>query len=96
MAIQYKQKCYACKKNYVTVTRRQPFAMCWDCQEKELSGEVKDPEMKKMFDIPLEYYKKSSFLRDIKSRYLRFGALTENQIKAFKKVSEEMKGNPQP
>lgn len=89
--VEYKQRCYACKKNYVTVKRRQPYVMCWDCQKKQLSGKIDDPEMKKMFDIPEKFYKKSSFLRDIKVKYLRYGNLTERQIAAFKKAVKEMK-----
>ena len=91
MTVQYKQKCYGCRNNYVTVTRRQPYALCWECQKKDLEGEIKDPKMKKMFDIPEEFYKQNSFLRDIKIKYLKFNSLTERQIEAFKKVAEEMK-----
>lgn len=49
-----------------------------------MKGEIKDPAMKKMFDIPDEYYKASSFLRDIKIKYLQYENLTERQIEAFK------------
>lgn len=87
----YKQKCMRCKKNWVTVTRRSRFVVCYDCQKHELEGEIEDPEMKKLFDIPEEYYKKSSFLRSIKSNYLKFKNLTDKQIEAFKKVVEKMK-----
>jgi hypothetical protein len=44
-----------------------------------------------MFDIPEEYYKNNAFLRNIKSNYLKYKNLSENQIKTFKKVVEEMK-----
>ncbi len=64
--------------------------VCYDCQKAELQEEIKDTEMKKMFDIPEEYYKQNYFLRDIKIKYLRFGSLTENQINAFKKVVNEI------
>ena len=56
-----------------------------------MKGEIKDPKMKKMFNIPEEFYKKNSFLRDIKIRYLKWGELTERQINAFKKTVKEMK-----
>jgi len=42
--------------------------------------------MKKMFDIPEEFYVSNSFLRDIKVKYLRFGNLSDKQIEAFKKT----------
>jgi len=91
MAVKFKQKCFRCRKNYVTVTRKQRYVICYDCQKSEMKGEIKDPKMKKMFDIPEEFYKENSFLRDIKIKYLKFGGLTENQINAFKKTVEEMK-----
>ena len=91
MAIKYKQKCFICKKNYVTVTRGQRFVICYDCQKSQLKGKITDPKMKKMFDIPEEFYKENSFLRDIKYKYLKYKELTENQINAFKKVVKEMK-----
>lgn len=47
--------------------------------------------MKKMFDIPEDFYKKNSFLRSIKINYLRYGKLTEKQIEAFKKAVDKMK-----
>jgi len=91
MVIRFKQKCVRCKKNYVLVTKRsrQP-RICFDCQKRELEGEVKDPEMKKLFDIPMDFYKQNTFLRNIKVNYLRYGNLTENKINAFKKTVEEM------
>lgn len=86
MAIKYKQKCSRCKKNYVTITWRQKYPTCYDCQKTELEGEIKNPKMKKLFDLPTEYYKENAFLRSIKINYLRFGKLTEKQIEAFKKA----------
>ena len=56
-----------------------------------MEGEIKDPKMKKMFDIPEEFYKKNMFLRSIKINYLRFGKLSEKQIEAFKKTVKKMK-----
>ena len=89
--VKFKQKCWACKKNYVMTTNMQRFVMCYDCQKKEMQGEIKDPKMKKFFDIPEEFYKKNSFLRSIKTNYLRYENLTEKQIEAFKKTVERMK-----
>ena len=91
MAIEYQQKCFKCKKNYVVVTGRQKFAVCYECQKQEMEGEITDPKMKKLFDIPEEFYKRNSFLRDIKINYLRYGRLSEKQIEAFKKTVKEMK-----
>lgn len=88
--LQYKQRCISCKTQYVVVTSKQRFAKCYDCQRKELQHEIKDPEMKKFFDIPEEFYQQNQFLRNIKVSYLRYGALTERQISAFKKVVEQL------
>ena len=90
MAIQYKQKCARCKKNYVMVTYRDHFPLCYDCQKEDLHQEVTDPEMKKLFAIPEEFYKENSFLRSVKINYFRFGKLTEKQLEAFKKTVKEM------
>lgn len=79
-----------CKKNMVLITGRNQFPICYDCQKKELSGEIKDPKMKKMFNIPEEFYKENGFLRSIKSNYLKFGKLSDKQIDAFKKTVKEM------
>jgi len=79
-----------CKNTYVLVTRRARYAICFDCQKTDLEGEITDPEMKKLFDIPPELYEKSAFLRDIKVNYLRYKSLTERQIEAFKKAVEEL------
>ncbi|MBW3017248.1 hypothetical protein KY316_02655 [Candidatus Woesearchaeota archaeon] len=87
----YKQKCAKCKKNFVLMTSGNQFPICYDCQKEELSQPIKDPEMKKLFDIPEDFYRQSTFLRNIKSTYLRFGKLTEKQIEAFKKTVQKMK-----
>ena len=89
--VMFKQKCFRCKKNYVKVGRNQRFVVCYDCQKKEMQGEVKDPKNRKMFDIPEDFYKENSFLRDIKVKAIMFGELTENQINAFKKTVARMK-----
>ena len=84
--VRFKQLCQKCKKNMVLVTSKTKFAICYDCQKEDLQGEIKDPKMKKMFDIPEEFYVNNSFLRDIKVKYLRFGSLSDKQIEAFKKT----------
>ncbi len=89
--VMFKQKCMRCKKNYVKVGRNQRFVVCYDCQKKEMKGEVKDPKIKKMLDIPEEFYKENSFLRDIKVKAIQWGELSERQIEAFKKTVEKMK-----
>ncbi len=91
MAIRFKQKCMRCKKNYVTVSRNQRFVLCYECQKGELKGTIKDPKMKKLFNIPEEFYKKNSFLRAIKSNYLKYKNLSEKQIEAFKKTVKKLK-----
>lgn len=88
----YQQKCGKCRKNYVQISswKSKKFVMCYECQKDELKGEIKDPKMKEMFDIPEELYKKSLFLRDIKKNYLRFEQLTEKQVEAFKKTVKKL------
>lgn len=88
--VRCKQRCWGCKKNYVLADSRQRFVLCYDCQKNELSKEVKG-KLKKIFDIPEEFYKENIFLRDIKLKYLRYGELSDKQIEAFKKVVKEMK-----
>lgn len=94
MSITFKQKCYRCKKNYVIATNRSRFLACWDCQKKELEGEVKDPKMKRLFAIPTAYYEMNPFLREIKMKYLKFNSLSDKQVEAFKKAVERMKEEP--
>jgi hypothetical protein len=91
MTITYKQKCSRCKKNYVVTTWKQRYVNCYDCQKNELSKTVKNPELKKLLDIPDEYYRDNAFLRNIKISCLQFGRLTDKQIEAFKKVAQKMK-----
>ncbi|MFH1591344.1 MAG: hypothetical protein ABIC95_05460 [archaeon] len=94
MAVKYKQKCIRCKKNYIVVSWRNRNQICYECHKKEMVGEITDPVMKKMFDIPEEYYVANSFLRSIKISYLRYENLSEKQVEAFKnavvKLKEEM------
>jgi len=61
-----------------------------------MQGEIKDPKMKKLLDIPEEYYKENSFLRNIKINYLKYGRLTEKQVEAFKKTVEKIREKRKP
>jgi len=74
----------------VIVNYRTRFAVCYECQKNEMDGEIKDPEMQKMFNIPEEAYRQNSFLRSIKINYLKYGKLTDKQIEAFKKTVEKL------
>lgn len=95
MRIRFQQKCSKCKQKYVTVSVGQRYPLCYDCQKPELQGKIKDPKIKKLFDIPEEFYKKNSFLRNIKINYLKYKSLTDKQIEAFKKTVKELKeGDP--
>jgi len=89
--VNYKQLCSRCKKNYVPASWRDRYIQCYDCQKKELSAEIENKDFKKLFNIPEEFYKKNSFLRDIKLKYIRFKTLTERQISAFKETVKKMK-----
>jgi DNA-directed RNA polymerase subunit RPC12/RpoP len=91
MAIRYKKKCSRCKKNYVPATSRTRYAVCFECDSKNLKGEITDPMMKKFFDIPHELYVENQFLRSIKINYLRYGSLTDRQVEAFKEVVKKLK-----
>ena len=82
-AFKYKQRCSRCKKNYVIVTWKNNYPLCYDCQKGEMVGEITDPKMKKLLDIPEEFYRENSFLRSIKINALKYGALSEKQIKYF-------------
>jgi PHP family Zn ribbon phosphoesterase len=93
MAIQYKQKCKRCNKNYVLSGLRSRYIVCDECQKREYSQEVTDPEMKELFDIPEEHYQKNYFLRDIKAKYLKYGSLSEKQIEAFKRAVKDLDKN---
>ena len=96
MVVKFKKKCIKCNKNYAIVSPKERYVVCYECQKKEMQGEIKDKGMKKMFDIPEQYYKDNSFLRDIKIKYLRYGSLTEKQINAFKKTVERMQKDTLP
>ena len=58
---------------------------------KEINKPIEDPKFKALFDIDKSLYERSSFLRNIKSNYLRYENLSEKQIETFKKVVEEVK-----
>ena len=87
---QFKQKCVLCKQNMVLMTRYKQFPSCVACEMKKINQPIDDPVFKKLLDIDTQLYEQSSFLRSIKSNYLRFETLTEKQIEAFKKVVEEL------
>ena len=90
MKILYNQKCARCPK-MVPMTSRKQFPLCYDCQKKEMQGVIKDPKMKKLFNLPEDFYKESPFLRSIKVYYLKFGEITDRQKEYFEKTVKEMK-----
>ncbi len=90
-SFKYKQKCSRCKKNYVIVTWKNKYPLCYDCQKGEMVGEVTDLALKKLLNIPEEFYRENSFLRSIKINALRYGSLSEKQIEYFKKSVDKMK-----
>ncbi len=91
MVIQYKQQCVRCKKNWVSVTWKNKFPICFDCQKSDLNGKITSPKMKKLFNIPDEFYRKNAFLRNIKINYLKYKMLTQKQEDAFKNVVEKLR-----
>ena len=91
MAVRYKQKCSRCKKNYVIVTYRNRFPLCYGCQKGEMQGEVKNLKLKKLLDIPEGFYEENAFLRSIKISAITYGKLTEKQVEAFKKAVKSIK-----
>ena len=90
----YKQLCAICKKSHVLISSRGQFPICTSCSMKQINQPITDEKFKKLFDIDNRLYEESSFLRSIKSNYLRFGSLSEKQIDTFKRVSAEL-ANPQ-
>ena len=88
----YKQKCVRCKDNYVLVSSwRDRSPTCYDCQKDELQKPIVDKEMKEFFEIPDEFYEKSSFLRNIRVNYTRYKKISDKQRDAFLKAVEDMK-----
>ena len=57
---------------------------------KKISDVVTEKEYL-FLNLPVEMYRKSSFLRNIKEFYFRNASLTPKQRIAFKKVVKEMK-----
>ena len=91
----YKQLCALCRKNHALIVSRNQFPICTSCSMKQISQPIEDEKFRKLFDIDQKLYEQSSFLRSIKSNYVRFKSLSEKQIEAFKKVAEEL-ANPKP
>jgi hypothetical protein len=91
MRPQYKQKCIVCRKNMVLISAYRQVPVCAECKMKEINRPIVEEPYRTMFAIDEELYKQSSFLRNIKANYLRFGKLSEKQIETFKKVAEELK-----
>jgi len=89
----YKKLCTRCKKNYMHVSWKNNYPVCYDCQKVELDQEVKDPKLKRMFKIPEEFYKQNAFLRSIKINYHRFGELSGRQVDTFKEAVKKMKAD---
>lgn len=87
----YKQKCIICKKNHALITWKNRTPVCVECKLKEINKPIEDPKFRKLFDIDKKLYEQSSFLRNIKSNYLRYGSLSDKQIEVFSKVAEEVK-----
>ncbi len=86
----YKQRCALCKKNMVLMYSARQFPICVDCHLKRISDQVTDKKYN-FLNIPDELYRESSFLRNIKESYLRFGSLSEKQVEVFKKVAGDLK-----
>lgn len=90
----YKQKCGLCKKNWALMrSGYQRFAVCQECEMKVIAKPVKNPKMKKLFDIPQEWYRENHFLRSVRYQYGRFGDITPKQADAFKATVDEMRKN---
>ena len=86
----YKQLCAICKKNHVLISARGQFPICTSCSMKQINQPITDETFRKLFDIDQKLYEESSFLRSIKSNYLRFGSLSEKQVETFKRVAAEL------
>ncbi len=89
----YKQRCVLCRKNMVLISNYFQKPFCAQCQMRDFDKPIEDPKFRKMFDIDNRFYVENSFLRDIKSKYIRFGSLTDRQIEAFKRVAKDV-SNP--
>ena len=94
--IKFKQKCALCKINMVEMFSSRQFPICSPCQMKRINQEITNPEFKQFFNIDISLYEKSSFLRNIKEAYLRYGSLTDRQREAFLKAVEDVKKPREP
>ena len=92
MRPKYKQLCAICRKSHVLISSGNQFPICTACSMRQIDKPIEDVTFKKLFDIDQKLYESSSFLRSIKSNYIRFGSLSEKQIETFKKVAAELKG----
>ena len=90
----FKQRCAICKDNMVVIFSYKQFPICVGCHMRQIDKPIKDPKIKKLFDIPEEFYKKSVFLRNIKGAYIRFENLSEKQVESFKKTVKDLKNPP--
>jgi len=90
MKVLYNQKCARCPKMVPMMSKKQ-YPLCYDCQKPDLKGEIKDSKIKKLFDVPEDFYRKSPILRSMKSYYIKFGEISDKQIEFFKKTVEELK-----
>ncbi|MCB9359199.1 hypothetical protein H6503_04670 [Candidatus Woesearchaeota archaeon] len=86
----YKQRCWKCKKNFVKTNYRNRYPICYECEKAELDKPIEDPKLKKLLDIPEEFYKENAFLRDIKINAIKWGNLSERQIEAFQNSVKKM------
>jgi hypothetical protein len=91
----YKQLCAICRKQHTLIESRNQFPICISCSMKQISQPIENRKFRKLFDIDQKLYEQSSFLRSIKSNYVRFKSLSEKQIEVFKKVAKEL-ANPKP
>jgi|TARA_Y100000310_G_C20476696_1_gene712758 hypothetical protein len=87
----FKQRCALCKENMVIMYSARQFPICVTCHMKKINVEIKDPKMKKLFDIPKKFYEENHFLRNIKEAFIRFENLSEKQVEAFKKTVKELR-----
>ncbi len=93
MRPKYKQLCAICRKSHVLISSRNQFPICTSCSMKQINQPIEDEKFRKLFDIDQKLYEQSSFLRSIKSNYLRFKSLSQKQVETFKKVADEL-GKP--
>ncbi|MEK6849497.1 MAG: hypothetical protein AABY01_02920 [Nanoarchaeota archaeon] len=91
MPVRFQQRCAKCKKNMVPMYSSKQFPICAPCQMSEINQPIDNAAMKKFFNLPEALYQESSFLRSIKSNYLKFGNLSPKQKEMFVKVANELK-----